>query len=1156
MWQTVQQKAVTDYGLLDDFVTKVTEIVPGLLNHGQRALLSLGLRVQLILELCRPEQMIDLEAIQPHLDIIRTLTSLWNMKTSDSGDGSYGSNILSLLQTLVKDKDERQHFFKDVYPVKFGHKYNEDIQMLMEKFLLELEKLLIIPSLQQVACMLSDVPSVLAECVESFSHPQELKSLLEYQKPLSQSSDNDNPNAGNNICTALCLLPMESAATDQEDTVLIANVLTDYMDSFGKELTVETKDSQNSSVESEGETRRETESSCVENHFCVSGDRGAKDEFPCTVQHVESLHGDNMGLDSCGVEVQVGYNVEIPAEGIGCTENKTCVGDVGSIIATGEDEQLELSDRTTANNDYGVSSSSESERCLKKEHMEASNSMLTDKQMKNMDVSNAMLSPILYTPAVQVLTLEPVVTVSSRPVRQNRGMKMKTFLTVASKNEQSKSGLRGLSTSKTCPTCGKTYTRASDMRRHQRSHTGERPYQCSLCKKLFQFQYDLKRHELNVCRNTVQQPRNASSKTPEDKDPQDPNQCEVSDKLISQPLDPCDPVIAARSNCDSTAQCTQQIRTHKKACVVNQQHVDAPSGEELPSNAEQNDHQPCSGSVQLANVAQQNQVLLNSDTDATIHQENTGEEESEVVVRKPHGETCKEPGNCKCCGKTLAFPSLLEKHTEIHSGEHPYHCTICNKGYKSIARLKRHSDKCGGSSVHDDDVESQETITKLIQKPSCDRKSKSASPDDLVESTSEHSNQCSHKNPHPNRQTDETDCSNVCHLCDRTVAGAIKCPMKLHPDESHSCPNCDLKFKLKRDLKRHITACKVKQTNDGECDAIHQEGKSGKQEEHARGSKSTRTLGKHKLAENSLYCAECNRSFPDMARLKTHNLRHKPRPCTMCDESFKGFIDLNQHYMDVHNFSGPFSCTFCDRSYTDLKGLIRHERFHTGDLPFKCPKCPKAFSYASALKLHDRTHTKEAPFLCWDCGKGCKSNAALRIHRLCCHSSAEEKRFCCEHCGKAYALKRSLDLHVAKLHNGVRYPCSHCGKLFRSASSLTRHDLTHTEERPYSCNECGKSFRSASELKIHNRYHTGERPFKCQECGKGFVQSYYLTAHMRMHTGEKPYKCLTCDKCFKSAGILKRHQMTHTGEKPHKCSVCEMAFSRPELVKAHMRKSH
>uniref|UniRef100_A0A668AEN4 C2H2-type domain-containing protein n=1 Tax=Myripristis murdjan TaxID=586833 RepID=A0A668AEN4_9TELE len=107
-----------------------------------------------------------------------------------------------------------------------------------------------------------------------------------------------------------------------------------------------------------------------------------------------------------------------------------------------------------------------------------------------------------------------------------------------------------------CQICEKGFVQAHYLTIHLRSHTQERPYacpnwerpyQCSLCKKLFQFQYDLKRHELNVCRNTVQQPRNASSKTPEDKDPQDPNQCEVSDKLISQPLDPCDPVIAALS---------------------------------------------------------------------------------------------------------------------------------------------------------------------------------------------------------------------------------------------------------------------------------------------------------------------------------------------------------------------------------------------------------------------------------------------------------------------------------------------------------------------------------------------------------------------------------------------------------------------------------
>lgn len=38
--------------------------------------------------------------------------------------------------------------------------------------------------------MISDVPSVLSECMESFCQPQELKSLLEYQKGLSQLNEN------------------------------------------------------------------------------------------------------------------------------------------------------------------------------------------------------------------------------------------------------------------------------------------------------------------------------------------------------------------------------------------------------------------------------------------------------------------------------------------------------------------------------------------------------------------------------------------------------------------------------------------------------------------------------------------------------------------------------------------------------------------------------------------------------------------------------------------------------------------------------------------------------------------------------------------------------------------------------------------------------
>lgn len=46
IWQTVEQKVVSDYGLLEEFVFLVTETVPQLLSTRQRAELVLGLRAR------------------------------------------------------------------------------------------------------------------------------------------------------------------------------------------------------------------------------------------------------------------------------------------------------------------------------------------------------------------------------------------------------------------------------------------------------------------------------------------------------------------------------------------------------------------------------------------------------------------------------------------------------------------------------------------------------------------------------------------------------------------------------------------------------------------------------------------------------------------------------------------------------------------------------------------------------------------------------------------------------------------------------------------------------------------------------------------------------------------------------------------------------
>uniref|UniRef100_A0A8C7UM62 C2H2-type domain-containing protein n=1 Tax=Oncorhynchus mykiss TaxID=8022 RepID=A0A8C7UM62_ONCMY len=270
--------------------------------------------------------------------------------------------------------------------------------------------------------------------------------------------------------------------------------------------------------------------------------------------------------------------------------------------------------------------------------------------------------------------------------------------------------------------------------------------------------------------------------------------------------------------------------------------------------------------------------------------------------------------------------------------------------------------------------------------------------------------------------------------------------------------------------------------------------------------------------KESKVCCICGRMFADIEKLDRHKLVHNPLKCIMCENSFNGVKPLKKHYLDVHKFSGPFLCTYCEKSYTELSDLVRHERTHT--LPYQCSHCPKKFKSSTTLAEHERIHTGEK-CLCWECGKGFIN------------------------------ITTALVSHVKICHAGVRYPCTYCGKLFLSMSSLTRHDLIHTQERPFKCteSECGKGFRSPKELRVHMRYHTGERPYKCKICGKGFTQNCYITRHMRTHTGEKPYPCSVCGRNFSDLRVRKRHMMTHTGEKPYKCLKCEKAFSRTELLK-------
>uniref|UniRef100_A0A3Q3JV07 C2H2-type domain-containing protein n=1 Tax=Monopterus albus TaxID=43700 RepID=A0A3Q3JV07_MONAL len=82
-----------------------------------------------------------------------------------------------------------------------------------------------------------------------------------------------------------------------------------------------------------------------------------------------------------------------------------------------------------------------------------------------------------------------------------------------------------------------------------------------------------------------------------------------------------------------------------------------------------------------------------------------------------------------------------------------------------------------------------------------------------------------------------------------------------------------------------------------------------------------------------------------------------------------------------------------------------------------------------------------------------------------------------------------------RIENGV-YPCDLCSKVFQKGSSLLRHKYEHTGKRPHECNVCKKAFKHKHHLIEHSRLHSGEKPYQCDKCGKRFSHSGSYSQHM------------------------------------------------------------
>ncbi|KAM9774377.1 zinc finger protein 271-like isoform X1 [Syngnathus typhle] len=177
IWQIIDQRVVSDYEMVEDFVCMVTDVVPEVITDCQRTQLILGLRAQMILELCHLEGKTHFNDVEQHLDRMK----VYNEKSFAESDNPC-STFVDFVKHLLNDPAEKEHFFTEVFPKEFGPSYDKALKSLVEVFLCRLEKFLSEQTFQQVASTCSEVSSVLGDSLKTMRSCDALTNLLQYHK--------------------------------------------------------------------------------------------------------------------------------------------------------------------------------------------------------------------------------------------------------------------------------------------------------------------------------------------------------------------------------------------------------------------------------------------------------------------------------------------------------------------------------------------------------------------------------------------------------------------------------------------------------------------------------------------------------------------------------------------------------------------------------------------------------------------------------------------------------------------------------------------------------------------------------------------------------------------------------------------------------------